>query len=92
MSVILCTEVGWIIDQQKFINSTVKTVSDNGILKSFAVNPNLFNINTQFLRPNQLEHKDFVTKYKNKKRFKKDNLNSNYDSLCLMVSVLYFII
>lgn len=88
MSILLSSDAGWLIDQENCINLNIKSIKCDGISKSFIVNPSLFNINSQFLRPNQQEQsEDNIKPKKRKLSFKTfiDTCNLNET-----VSIIYF--
>lgn len=88
MSILLSSDAGWLIDQENFINLNIKSIKCDGISKSFIVNPSLFNINSQFLRPNQQEQSEDNIKPKKRKLSCKtfiDTCNLNET-----VSIIYF--
>lgn len=72
MSLIFSTDEGWIISHLQYLNDIYKTAKDGSAQCRLTFNETLFEINSQYLRQNQItrsnQHEEIPLQNKNKKR------------------------
>lgn len=81
MSVLLNNEEGWIISHLEYLSDIYKRVLDDNKVCALAFNETIFEINSQFLRQNQIAQtvqNNTLLHNRNKKR-KRSNLLSQKD-------------
>lgn len=90
MSILFTSEHGWIISHLDYLNKIYEQVEEKHEYKTLKFNPTFFEINSQYLRQNQVENFKQNNIKENAKKRKRKNITTLPNDILEMVLYLVF--